>query len=161
MNTVARRSLWLARWFPALGWWALRRQEQLFRRDPEALLDWFINRLSRPDRELFARPEVRAMFRGDLEEVLVRGQGAAGLVRELRLYFRWGFRLEDLPPDRKVLLWHGDDDPLVPPPMMAAMARRLPNAQAHRAPGGHFMVLDILDEVMSRARDELGNQGLG
>jgi pimeloyl-ACP methyl ester carboxylesterase len=153
MGRPARQFLLLARRFPTAARLLLRSQTRAFRRDPESVLSGLVRRWSASDREMILRGAVRTMFLGDLEELLVRGQGAENLIQEIQLYFRWGFRLDDLPRDRKVLLWHGGGDTLVPPAMSHYVARRLGrSAETRILPGGHLMVLDALDEILKRVR---------
>src|SRR5262249_49006343 len=97
----------------------------------------------------------RAMFLDDLREVLARGVGVEGLVRELQLYFHWGFSLAELPAGAEVVFWHGTGDGLVPPAMSRYMAERGPGSTVHYRPGGHFLVLDHLEEVLADALGRL------
>jgi pimeloyl-ACP methyl ester carboxylesterase len=141
---AGRRVPWLVRW-------VLARRGRSYRRDPEGFLTALLQRWSRADQELFTRAEVRAMFLADLREVLVNGAGPVGMVRELQLYFRWGFQLADVPRGVPVLLWHGRQDHLVPPFMSDHVARHLGSEVTYH-PGGHFMVIDHADEVVQRTR---------
>ena len=75
------------------------------------------------------------MFLADMREVLVEGEGPGNLAQELGLYFRWGFRLSDVPAGARVLLWHGRDDLLVPPFMSEHVAAALPGAEVTLHPG--------------------------
>jgi pimeloyl-ACP methyl ester carboxylesterase len=152
LNPLARRFLLLGRRFPALARIALKREVDVFRRHPQAFVARFIRRWSRADQELFARPEVRDMFLGDLTEILIHGEGEVNLVKELRLYFRWGFRLQDLSPRTRVLLSHGREDDLVPTFMSSYAAARIPNAHLTLHPGGHFSVLTVMEPIMRMAR---------
>jgi pimeloyl-ACP methyl ester carboxylesterase len=152
MNPFARRALQAGRHLPLLVRCFFAARARLFRRDPEAFLAQIVCRWSRSDQELLARPALRQMFLSDLREVLLHGQGAEGMAQELGLYFRWGFRLSEVPPGRKVLFWHGTGDRLVPPFMACYMASRLPGAEVELRPGGHFMAIEHADEVIRRAR---------
>lgn len=151
MSAPARLTLLLGRHFPSLARWGLEREFGAFRSRPHDCLARFIRRWSRADQELFAQPRVRAMFEGDLTDVLVRGEGEAGLARELRLNFRWGFRLHELPRHTKVFLWHGREDNLVPPFMTTYMAARIPSAEVIFRPGGHFAVLNLMADIIRTA----------
>jgi pimeloyl-ACP methyl ester carboxylesterase len=140
----SRRAPWLMRLF-------FRLRARGFRRDPEAFLSRLIGRWSRSDQELFTRPEVRRFFLADLKAVLTSGAGPAGMVEELQLYQRWGFRLEEVDPRAKVLLWHGRHDVLVPVAMSKHVAGHFSTAELTLHPGGHFMVLQHADEVVQRS----------
>jgi pimeloyl-ACP methyl ester carboxylesterase len=159
MGPLARKALGLSRRMPWLLRWLFRIRLGRFRNDPDAFLARLAVRWPRADRQLFTRPEVRQFFLGDLKEVLVNGQGAEGMVEELRMYQHWGFGLEDVPPTARVFLYHGRDDVLVPPGMSAHAASRLSGAEVTVHPGGHFMILDHADEVVQRVRERLLAEG--
>jgi pimeloyl-ACP methyl ester carboxylesterase len=152
MGPLARRALGLGRRLP----WAIQALLHLrtrhFHRDPEGFLSWLVARWSRSDRQLFARPEIRQMFLADLSQVLVQGQGASGLARELGLYFHWGFHLADLPPGARLLLWHGRNDHLVPAFMAEHVVAAVPGAELVLHPGGHFMAVEHADEIIARTK---------
>jgi len=156
MRPFVRRVLKLARWFPFAVRWAFAARLRAFQHDPEQLLRGLLRRWSRSDQQLMERPAVRQMFLSDLREVLVTGQGPEGLAQELGLYSRWGFRLSDIPHGARVTFWHGRSDHLVPPVMSHEMARQLPGARVEERGGGHFMVVDCVEEVIRRAREALG-----
>jgi pimeloyl-ACP methyl ester carboxylesterase len=155
MGALAWSALQLSCAWPGLMRWFFASRARAFRRDPEGFLLSLVRRWSRSDQELFERTKVREMLLADLREVLIHGQGAEGLVQEMQLYFRWGFELSDIPRDSKVVLWHGQDDQLVPPFMADYVAQHLPGAEVEYRPGGHFMVIDYADEVMRRALEVL------
>jgi pimeloyl-ACP methyl ester carboxylesterase len=148
MSPLVRRGLRLACRLPWLArvFFALRARD--FRSDPERFLARLMSRWSRFDQELFRRPEVRSAFLADLREVLVHGAGPAGMVRELQLYFHWGFDLGDVPPGARVVVLHGRHDLLVPPGMAEHFARHLPGAELVYRPGGHFMIVDHVEELI-------------
>jgi pimeloyl-ACP methyl ester carboxylesterase len=148
---ASRRTPWLVRLFFSL-------KARSFHRDPEAFLSRLVRRWSRADQALFTRSAVRSFFLADLKQVLTEGAGPAGMVQELQLYQRWGFRLEDVDPRAKVLLWHGRQDTLVPAAMSEHVARHFPDAELTLYPGGHFMVLDHAEEVVQRALAVLHSQ---
>ena len=78
------------------------------------------------------------------------------MAQELTLYRNYGFSLGDLPADRRVTIWHGLADNIVPPAMAWKMVQALPDAEAHLLPGGHFMAIDaaglIIDPLGAAAR---------
>ena len=157
MSPVPRQALLLGRRLPWLARAILAYLGSRFRSSPEGFLDRLVGRWSEHDRELFRRPEVRASFLGDLREVLVTGGGSETLVRELQLYFDWGFDLADIPASARVLLWHGRHDLVVPPFMTRHAADRLPRAVVAFHPGGHFMIVEHLDELVRWGRDALAD----
>ena len=74
-----------------------------------AALAWY---MSPPDRPILARPEVRAVLAQDLREAF--RQGARALVDDLVLLARpWGLSWDRVA--GPVVLWHGEDDWMIPP----------------------------------------------
>jgi pimeloyl-ACP methyl ester carboxylesterase len=140
---------------PRLAIRAFRAEADRFRAAPERFLDLLITTWSEPDRVLFRRRDIYNLFLLDLHEVFTPEQAPEGLSQELALYRGYGFPLRDLPADRRVVLWHGLDDTIVPPTMAWAMARALPNCEAHLVPGGHFMAVEAADQIIARLRQLL------
>jgi pimeloyl-ACP methyl ester carboxylesterase len=128
-----------------------------FRADPDRFLKRLIATWSLPDREAFRRKEVYDLFMKDLHQVFTDGQGPETLSQELTIYRKFGFSIRDLPADKRVTLWHGLDDNIVPASMAWAMARTLPNGEAHFVPGGHFVAVDIASQVICRLQQLLGD----
>ncbi len=155
MNPVSRQALRLARSVPWLVQGLLALRTRGFHGDPEGFLDGLVRRWPRADQELFRRPEVRAVFLADLREVLVAGDGCTTLVRELQLFSRWGFDLAEVPASARVLLWHGEEDGLVPPFMTRLLAQRLPWTETAFRPGGHLLVVEHIEELIQRGRAAL------
>ena len=155
MPPFIRQALVWGRRFP----WVLRGvigvQRRRVQADAEGVLAQLIRRWSATDRGLFGRDDVRRALLGDLKQVFVEGRPEQGLSQEVRLYFRWGFRLADVPADARVLLWHGLDDEVVPAEVARHAARQLHRPEVTLQPGGHFMVIDHADEVMRRTREAL------
>ena len=142
--TLFQRLPWLTR--PAM--WYMARQ------DTERMLSQMSADLAEPDKEVLARPEVRAAERADLAEAF--RQGSRGPAWELRLLSRpWGFRLEDIGAD--IHLWHGEADAWVPPSLARYQARALPNSRATFLPGeGHYLLCDHIEEILARLADFAG-----
>jgi pimeloyl-ACP methyl ester carboxylesterase len=159
MSPLARQALRLGRRLPWLASGLLALRARHFRRDPEAFLDALMRRWPGPDRELFESPLLRRLFLADLSAVLAHGEGVRGLARELGLYFRWGFRLEELPPGIRLLLWHGRHDPLVPASMAEHVAGLVPGAELILRPGGHFMAVGHAEEIIERTKAALAGPG--
>jgi pimeloyl-ACP methyl ester carboxylesterase len=136
--------------YPHLARRALRRASDRFRDNPTGLLRRLITTWAHPDQILFRRDDVFNLFLQDLHQVLTFGNGAEGLSQELRLFRNYGVPLDQLPTDRRVCLWQGLHDTIVPPSMAWAMARLIPNCEAHFVPGGHFVAIDIADQIVAR-----------
>jgi pimeloyl-ACP methyl ester carboxylesterase len=126
-----------------------------FRADPEGLLDRLILTWSHADQVVFKRKIVYDLFMQDLHHVFTLGAGPITLAHELALYRNYGVSLGDLPKDKMITLWHGLSDNIVPPAMACAMALSLPLCEAHLVPGGHFVAVDIADQIIARLRRSL------
>jgi pimeloyl-ACP methyl ester carboxylesterase len=108
-------------------------------------------RVSPPgDRDVFARPEIKAMFLNDLSE------GARWLrapVDDVILFLRpWGFSLGDV--RVPVKWWHGDADHIVPLAHGRHCVERLPDAELFVRPGeshlgGFGAAHEVLDTVLA------------
>ena len=143
---LARRP-WATRLF-------FRRLRTMVFRSPDSAYRWLMTRLRAPDRELLARPEVKASLQAAMSEGL--RPGAEGAAQDFRLYCApWGLRLADI--DVPAIVWQGSDDPVVPPAAAYALARALPNCRLDVIQGaGHYWVLAqfglILDAVAAVLR---------
>jgi pimeloyl-ACP methyl ester carboxylesterase len=142
---------------PGLAERAFEKGADRFRADPERFLGRLVASWPAPDRRVFQRRDIFDFFLRDLHQVFTDGcdRAAEGLAQELAVYRNYGFSLADLPADRRVTLWQGLSDTIVPPSMAWAMARRLPNCEAHLVPGGHFMAVDVADQIVTRLRQLL------
>jgi pimeloyl-ACP methyl ester carboxylesterase len=138
--------------YPRLAKRAFRKAGDHFRADPKRFLDRLIATWSLPDQEVFRRRVIYDLFMKDLHQVFTEGTGPESLAQELAVYKNFGFALEDLPADKRVTLWQGLTDNIVPPAMAWAMARSLPNCEAHLVPGGHFMAVDFAGQIIDRMR---------
>jgi pimeloyl-ACP methyl ester carboxylesterase len=153
MEPKRRAFLKLGSRFPLLARRVFQKAEDAHRADPRRLLDRLVSTWSEPDQRIFRRQEIYELFLRDLDEVFLRpGVAPDGLARELRLYGNYGFTLEQLPATRHITLWHGLDDVIVPPAMAWALAQNLPRCEVHLVPGGHFVAVDIADQVIARLR---------
>jgi pimeloyl-ACP methyl ester carboxylesterase len=106
------------------------------------------------DQEILLRPEVAADFADSCAECFTHGSD--GLVRDAELlYRRWAFDVARI--DRRVHLWQGLDDKLVPDPINKAVAVAMPGAVWHPVPdAGHFVAIGSGDEILAIAAGELG-----
>ena len=126
-----------------------------FRVDPDGFLNRLIATWCLADQQVFQRREVYELFMKDLQQVFIEGKGPETLSQELAIYRNYGFSVKDLPANRRVTLWHGLADNIVPATMAWAMTQTLPNSEAHIVPGGHFVAVDIADQIISRLRQLL------
>ena len=141
--------------YPQLARRAFLTAADRFRADPDRFLRRLVTTWSAPDRELFERRDVFDLFLKDLHQVFTEGNGADGLAHELTIYRNYGFSLGSLPISRRVVLWHGLSDWIVPPAMAWKMVHALPVAEAHFVPGGHFMAIDAAGPIIARLRQIL------
>src|SRR5262249_14387942 len=102
---------------PRLARRALELAGEQFRADPHRLLDRLIATWALPDRVLFQRRNVYDLFLRDLHQVFTEGSGALGLAQELAIYRNFSYALAELSAKRRVTIWHGLDDIIVPPSM--------------------------------------------
>ncbi|MDR3638713.1 MAG: alpha/beta hydrolase [Isosphaeraceae bacterium] len=155
MRPSDRVSLELGSRYPHLAQRVFRRWQETFRANPRRFLKGFIEKLVPADRRLFQDEALPSLFLHDLRQVFVDGCGPQSLAHELVVFRRFRIDAAALPSDRRVTLWHGLDDDLVPPSMTWALAQRLPNREAHFVPGGHFVALEIAERVIRRHRQLL------
>ena len=114
-------------------------------RAPARELDRLARHLPEADLRVLAREEVRAMFAEDLRAAFA--QGVAGFVDDLALAARpWGFELKAIRVATEI--WHGEEDPIVPPAAARAFAE-IPGSRLHLLPGeGHYLVLEHWAEIL-------------
>jgi pimeloyl-ACP methyl ester carboxylesterase len=136
--------------YPQVARRRLRTELVRFRADPDRFLRRLIATWSVSDRQLFKRKEVYDLFMKDLHQVFTEGRGPESLAQELILYRNYGFSLKDLPAYRRITLWQGLDDNIVPPAMAWQLIQALPNREAHFVPGGHFVAVDIAGQIITR-----------
>jgi pimeloyl-ACP methyl ester carboxylesterase len=134
------------------GMWGFQRASDRFKADPHGFLDRLVATWSIADQHVFERKSIRDLFMKDLHQVFTEGIGPATLAQELRIYGDFGFSLRELPSDKRITLWHGLSDNIVPPVMAWKVARALPNCEAHFVPGGHFMAVDFARQIIARLK---------
>jgi pimeloyl-ACP methyl ester carboxylesterase len=105
------------------------------------------------DREITLRPGVEADFCAMSAECFA--QGSDGLVQDSELlYRRWAFDVSKI--ERRVHMWQGLDDTLVPDAINHAVADRMPGAVWHPVAGaGHFVAVGSADAILAIAAAEL------
>ncbi len=132
--------------FPPLARLIMASMERQLRRRPGRTLDAIAQAMSPRDAELARRPEVREILAADIAEAF--RQGSRGAALDVVLLGRpWGFRPGEIEPE--VLLWHGERDVLVPPPMARHVAGELPNCRATFFPDeGHLLFVEHRREIV-------------
>jgi pimeloyl-ACP methyl ester carboxylesterase len=106
------------------------------------------------DRQILLPPDVETAFSEMSAECFA--QGSDGLVRDAELlYRRWAFDVTKI--ERRVHMWQGMADNLVPPAINKTIANRMPGAAWHPVEGaGHFVAVGAADEIFAIAAPELG-----
>lgn len=134
---------WLVRPGAALSVAAFRARPTLFIRTVKSAL-------GRADSRLIAKPDVvEALV--DMTKEAVRF-GAGGAVADFRIYGQpWQIDYHAI--TAPAVVWAGTADKVVPVPVCAYLARRIPRGQLVTVLGGaHFWILNHVDEVLSRLK---------
>lgn len=107
---------------------------------PELVIGHLTSRVRPVDRETLRRADVRRLLARSFREALCGGM--EGAVQDLWIYTRpWGFALSDI--ETEVLLWHGEEDVIVPPSMGRYQAEKIPRCVAVFYPEeGHFSLVE-------------------
>jgi pimeloyl-ACP methyl ester carboxylesterase len=141
--------------YPQIARKAFEIAAKRFHAHPERFLKRLVKTWAPPDQHLFERREVFDLFLKDIDQVFLNKNGPEGMAQELTLYRNHGFSLGDLPASRRITIWHGLTDNIVPPAMAWKMVQALPNAEAHMLPGGHFMAIDAAGSIIERLMQQL------
>ncbi|MCK8646058.1 alpha/beta fold hydrolase [Mycobacterium colombiense] len=114
------------------------------------------NAVNEYDRRILLRPEIETAFSESCAECFAHGSG--GLVHDAELLYRsWAFDVSTIA--RRVHMWQGLDDRLVPDPINKAVAEAMPGAVWHPVAGaGHFVAVGSGDEIFAIAAEELGGR---
>jgi len=109
------------------------------------------------DRQILLRPGVETAFCEASAECFA--QGSEGLVRDSELLYRhWSFDVGRI--ERRVHMWQGLADTLVPAIINREVADRMPGSVWHPVEdAGHFVAIGSADEVLAIAADELRPTG--
>jgi pimeloyl-ACP methyl ester carboxylesterase len=151
-----RTMWWLGERFPWL-FWPLIRLVSWARGSTQASIEAWLLRISswlgEPDQRVLAIHEIRA----DCAQALAEGfrQGRKANLREALADFQpWGFKVERIP-FKKIFMWHGEQDRIMPATLARLLAQALPQCIATFYPNeGHISVManhaqDILDTMMA------------
>ncbi len=143
------------RFFLRLAWrwpWASRTNARvlacLIRRSP----DWYIRtmqgKVHETDREILARPEIRALLAQDFAEAL--RSGGQGMVDDLSANHGapWGFALGEI--SARVQFWYGELDRSAPPAMGYYLSDQVRGSTFTLVPNtGHLWIFLHLREVIN------------
>jgi pimeloyl-ACP methyl ester carboxylesterase len=121
---------------------------------PETFVKQIRNSLNDYDKQLLLRPEIGSAFGDSCAECFAHGSD--GLVRDAELLYRsWAFDVTTI--ERRVHMWQGLDDRLVPDPINKAVADGMPGVVWHPIEGaGHFVAVGEADEIFRITAEELG-----
>lgn len=123
------------------------------RRYPAGFMKQLIKSVNDSDRRILQQPSVDAVLRAAFADCFARGSSGLVLDSEL-LYRRWEFDVAAI--ERRVHVWQGTDDRLVPLTINQKVADRMPGAVWHRVDGaGHFVAVGAADEIFGIAATEL------
>lgn len=136
MRLNARLGFWLARqhpvWIRLIYGLPIHIAARWFSGFAIDVLGWLDGQ---PDRDVLAQPAIRQIFAENLQEAFHQGaEGGGGDMVAANV--AWPFTLS---PVRKLLLWHGTADRVVPVAHSERLVRCVPGAQLMLADGeGHF-----------------------
>ncbi len=124
---------------------------ELVRDDPDALADMLTEEMSAADLASFADPAIRAAVVGTMTEGL--RPGVHGWIDDdLAFVSAWGFDVATI--TAPALIWHGEDDVLVPVAHAYALHALLPHARMITEPGtGHLASFARADRVVAWLAD--------
>ncbi|MHA1264406.1 MAG: alpha/beta fold hydrolase [Candidatus Helarchaeota archaeon] len=146
---LGRRFTWLLRFLFWLQW---KYVDQLKKKDMDSLINLFQKRsknLPEPDRKIMSDPERIPLFLELMTEPF--RQGSKGPYYEGKLFARdWGFELEEISPDLKVYLWHGELDTSVPIRMARLVCEAIPNCSGTFYPDEAHLstAINHMDEII-------------
>jgi pimeloyl-ACP methyl ester carboxylesterase len=119
-----------------------------------AYVKQLLKALNEYDRQILGDPVFEAAFCAASAECFAHGSD--GLIRDGELlYRRWAFDVTAI--ERRVHMWQGLDDRLVPDSINKTVANRMPGAVWHPVDGaGHFVAIGSADDLLGIAAEELG-----
>ena len=125
-------AMWLAFWAPRAREWMM----------PRSI-----------DRQVTKRRWVRKAFIDETRDAMQ--QGGKAMAQDLALFSRpWRFTPKDVGRASPVLLWHGEQDRVVPARIGRYYAREIPGCRATFVPSGeHLMIIDRADEILAAVAD--------
>ncbi len=136
----------LVMWFKSRGMKDLEKAEKNLKK---ALL-----KFPEADRRVLDDPQILSKFIKESAEAF--RQGSKGAYQEGKIYAKsWGFNLEDISPNLKVYIWHGEVDDAVPVAMGRGMCKLIPNCAGEFYPDeGHYSTIlnyyeDIIEALTS------------
>jgi len=145
--TISKKISWLLRF---LMWFGFGRKCKSVE-DAQKLLLENLNDFPEADQKLFQDPRLNRLFAEETFEAFL--QGSKWVAYECKLYARsWGFKLEDISPEIKIFIFHGEIDNQVPIGMARYMEKRIPNCEAIYFPNEtHYgAALNHIEEMVGK-----------
>ncbi|MEW5871431.1 MAG: alpha/beta hydrolase [Chloroflexota bacterium] len=151
MSAQDRQLYWLARHANGALRLLLGKIAGDARKDPNSVLSLF-SEVSAPDQAALQQADIQKVLQGMVSGAFQ--SGTRGVAWDWKLEaLPWGFNLSEI--EMPVVLWHGEEDRLVPPAHGHYMAKALPDCQAHFVPAeGHVSLIarhyeEILKSILN------------
>lgn len=126
------------------------------RRWPRLSYNWMVRNSSVIDADMMSRNDVSKVLWWDHQNVFLQKNGIEGLLLETRLYFHWGFDLQNFPEKTRVIFWHGKDDPILPWSVIRDMAEPIARSEGILYSGGHLtFLMNRTDIVLKRIKHDV------
>ncbi|MHA1977220.1 MAG: alpha/beta hydrolase [Candidatus Hodarchaeales archaeon] len=159
MNSRSRNLLFIAKHFPwtfnFLTWITMGRKikskdHKWWEKNYQKLQ----KQLPEPDKIIMQKPKIQDCMTNKTIEAF--RQGIKGPSHDFKLYARpWGFKLEDIPIQSRIFIFHGELDTTVPISMAKTMSSLIPNCHSKYYPKeGHISVyINNLAEILTLILD--------
>ena len=141
---IARRMNWIFKLIMNRQGKTARNLEKM-----EVKLKKGLNELPEPDRVILSDSKLLPMFLREGAEAF--RQGGRGASYDAKIYSQpWGFNLEDISPNLKVYLFHGELDSTIPVSVGRVVSKMIPNCNSTFYPNdGHYsLVFNHLDDIL-------------
>ncbi|MHA1946392.1 MAG: alpha/beta fold hydrolase [Candidatus Hodarchaeales archaeon] len=159
MNSRSKNLLFFAKYLPwtfnFLNWLTMGRKVKSENKEWwEKNYQKLQKQLPEPDRKIMENSYTRDCMTNKTIEAF--RQGIKGPSHDFKLYARpWGFKLEDIPIEMRVSIFHGELDTSVPISMAKTMSSLIPNCHSKYYPEeGHLsLYINNLEEILTLILD--------
>lgn len=141
---IARRMNWIFRLIMNRQGQTARNLEKM-----EVNIKKGLKELPEPDRIILSDSKLLPLFLREGAEAF--RQGGMGASHDAKIYSQpWGFNLEDISPNLKVYLFHGELDSIIPVSVGRVVSKMIPNCKSTFYPNdGHYsIVFNHLDDIL-------------
>ena len=141
---IARRMNWIFKLIMSRQGKTARNLEKM-----EVNLKKGLDELPEPDRVILSDSELLPLFLQEGSEAF--RQGGRGASQDAKIYSQpWGFNLEDISPNLKVYLFHGELDSIIPVSVGRVVSKMIPNCNSTYYPNdGHYsLTFNHLDDIL-------------